>query len=258
MNRRLTATLLTGLTIALLAACGAPEPVKETSRTPMGLTINPNVVKAGEVGTSYTFTLNATGLKGRSELATFKWSFSGGASGELEVAVENGAATLDVAQAFDAAGVYGLVASVDTGARAATASAVISIGEAAPEREAELTTCGDWVTKQQGAYGVTIDRWDVSSVPVGAVFDLKFDTVGIPDRILIEYPSGTYAHDTGWRGDAKHDGDALYPGGVVGGATGEARAIFTKGSENEFTATVFGPDVKTRWSYEVRCRVPGR
>jgi len=165
MNRRLTTTLLAGLTLTLLAACGAPEPVKETSRTPMGLTINPNVVNGGEVGTSYSFTLNATGLKGRSELATFKWSFSGGASGEREVAIENGAATLDVAQAFDAAGVYGLVASVDTGARAATASAVISIGEAAPEREAELTTCGDWVTKQQGAYGVTIDRWDVSSAP---------------------------------------------------------------------------------------------
>lgn len=259
MKRILHISLL-GLLLALLGACSTPEVVQDAGgRTPMQLTVTPGYIRDGKIGEEYTFTLSATGLKGRSSnTATFKWSFSGGAQGEREVTFEDGKASTQVTQAFSEAGVYGLVAAVETDARAATGAAVISIGGAVPEREAELATCGDWVSKKEGAYGVTVDRWDISSVPAGAVFDLKFDTIGIPDRLVVEYPNERISADTGWRGDSKHDGGPLYPGGVVGGTTGEVRGMFAKGTDDSFTVTVFGPDTRTRWNYEVRCRIPGR
>lgn len=257
MNRLTKLGILASL-FALLAACSAPEVVKESSRTPMSLSITPGFLRNGDVNTPYTFTLQGAGLKGRSEQATFKWSFSGGAAGEEVVTVVDGKASVNVQQSFAAAGVYGLVASVETGTRAATSAAVVSIGDATPEREAELASCGDWVSKKEGAYGVTIDRWDISAIPAGAVFDIKFDTISIPDRIVVEYPDGAITYDSGWRGAAKYDGGPLYPGGVIGSATGEASGIFTKAGQDEFTVTVFGPDLNTKWSYEIQCRTPGR
>lgn len=243
------------LLLLLLGACSTTAPATPQGHRPrLALTVTPDYLRDGEVGTPYTFTLRATGFRDGDETATFKWNFAGGSTGEQEVTVVDGAARLDITQSYAEAGVYALVAVVESAGRSATASAIVSIGGATPEREVVLASCGDWVSQKAGSYGVTIDRWDISAVPVGAVFDIKFDTFGIPDRILVVKPDGTLAHDTGWRGDARYDGDALYPGGVVGPKTGEVPSVFKKTGGNSFTIQVLGPDPRTLWNYEVRCR----
>lgn len=241
--------------LLLLAACSTTAPTTpERHRPRLTLTVSPDYLRDGLVDTPYTFTLQATGFREADEVTTFKWNFAGGSTGEQEVDIVGGVAKIDISQSYSEAGVYALVAAVENSGRSATASAILSIGGATPERDVKIESCGDWVSQKSGSYGVTIDRWDISSVPAGAVFDIKFDTVGIPDRILVIKPDGTLAHDTGWRGDARYDGEALYPGGVVGPKQGEVPNVFKKTGGNTFTIEVLGPDPRTLWSYEVRCR----
>mmetsp|Transcript_25024 Transcript_25024/g.53947 ORF Transcript_25024/g.53947 Transcript_25024/m.53947 type:complete len:122 (+) Transcript_25024:473-838(+) len=99
-----------------------------------------------------------------------------------------------------------------------------------------------------------MDNWDNSMIAEGAVFNMKFDAQGIPDRIQVEYPTGNVAHDTGWRGDSGYDGDPLYPGGVIGPWQGEALAMFSRINQDTFQVTVIGPDPNTAWDYDIRCR----
>lgn len=242
--------------VLLIGACSSQQEgvPPEGNRPRLSLTVTPAYLSDGELDTPYTFTLQAKGVLADVQYVTFTWNFAGGSTGSTDVLVENGTASLAVTQAYSEAGVYGLVAAVEGGGRTATTSAIISVGGATAERPAVLGACGEWVTMTQGAYGVTIDRWDISALPKGAILDLKFDTVGIPDRIIVEYPDGTVAHDTGWRGDAKHNGDPLYPGGVTGPKTGEVSSVFTKANQNLFEVTVIGPDPRTLWNYKVRCR----
>lgn len=243
------------LVLLLLAACGTNTPPAGPEPAPLVLRVVPGDVLSGQADTPYGFALEATGIGATSKHATFRWAFAGRSHGQRTLKVVDGGVTTQVEESFPEPGVYGLVAAVEAGGRTATATAVIAIGDVEPEREVAMPSCGGWVTQRSGAYGVTVDRWDVSAVSVGAVFDLRFDTVGIPDRIVVAYPDGQVVHDTGWRGDARHAGD-LYPGGIAGPKTGEALAVFAKDGVDEFVVTVFGPDRRTLWSYEVRCSVP--
>jgi len=118
------------------------------------------------------------------------------------------------------------------------------------------TVLDSWIAANSGGYGYTKDTWDISTLPTGCVFDLQFDTVGMPDRYIIQYPDGVTVLDTGWRGDSYYDGNPNYPGGVVGGPTGEEDAIFAKGTQQYFTIVIMGGEPGTVWYYSMKARMP--
>jgi hypothetical protein len=124
------------------------------------------------------------------------------------------------------------------------------------ERDFAIDACDKWMAAKSGGVGVTIDTWDISALPANARFDISFNAYSVPDKFVVEYPSGSEMLDTGWRGvqsyvDAKPE---LYPGGLSGGGSGRASAIFTRGSADAFTVTVNGPEADTAWDYQVRAR----
>lgn len=124
----------------------------------------------------------------------------------------------------------------------------------ADERDRQLTVCDVWSAAQSGGYGTTVDTWDVSMIPSGATFDIRFDAYSLPDKFVVEYPNGVTALDTGWRGSASWDTDPRYPGGIAGPGKGQVDDVFTRGVQDWFRVSVSGPDPNTAWEYEIRCR----
>lgn len=122
------------------------------------------------------------------------------------------------------------------------------------ERTKELTICDVWSAAQSGGAGTTIDTWDISVIPLGASFDIRYDARSIPDKFVVQYPGTTVVLDTGWRGSSSYQGDPNYPGGIAGPGQGEVSNIFTRGSQTTFRVTVTGPDPSTIWDYRIRCR----
>lgn len=249
-----------------MVACGVNEPAPESKEPrprvpppPVTLTISPDGLKDGEVGEEYEFTFTANDIPSGTRSVTFEWSLGDGkGTGDQEVEVVGGVASTQVTYAYTAPNVYGLTAAVSrsNGAVLAEKSVSVAIGASPEDRERELGSCDGWRSSTQGGYGVTVDNWDISAVPTGAVFDLKFNTYSIPDKILIHSADGVELYNSGWRGAGLYDGRTMYPGGVAGGGRGSAEAIFTKADETTFKVTVVGPDTRTLWKYEVQCRVP--
>jgi hypothetical protein len=122
------------------------------------------------------------------------------------------------------------------------------------EREQELDICEVWSVSNAGGVGTTVDNWDISEIPAGAVFDIRFDAFSIPDKFIVSY-AGTEYLDTGWRGSSSYEGDPRYPGGIAGPGQGEVLDIFSKASTDTFEVTVIGVQSGTAWNYQVRCRV---
>lgn len=136
-------------------------------------------------------------------------------------------------------------------------SSVTVIVGGSEERYQLLGSCDGWNrVSQLGGSGVTIDNWDISAVPDGAVFDLRYEALGIPDKFLVNYPDGNQVLDSGWRGNSRYDGATLYPGGVVGDGDNAIYNLFPCLAQDSFRVTVIGPDIGTLWKYEVRCRTP--
>jgi hypothetical protein len=133
---------------------------------------------------------------------------------------------------------------------------LLILGDEVDSREQTLTACNQWSVANSGGYGTTIDTWNISQIPVGAIFDIKYDAYSVPDKFVVEYPIGTLAHDTGWRGSATYAGNPLYPGGIAGPGSGQQDGIFTRGAASSFKVTIYGPDSGTLWQYSIRCRVP--
>jgi len=131
-------------------------------------------------------------------------------------------------------------------------------GAAQEERDFELNGCDTWSVASSGGAGTTTDIWDITdeNIPRDAVFDIRYDTFFIPDRIAVFYPGDTPVLDTGWRGASSYEGNPLYPGGISGPGVGESLGFFTRGAENTFRVVVQGPQPGTAWNYQVRCRVP--
>jgi hypothetical protein len=132
---------------------------------------------------------------------------------------------------------------------------LLILGDEVDTRDQTLTVCNQWTAANSGGYGTTVDTWNITQIPAGALFDIKYDAYSVPDKFVVEYPIGTLAHDTGWRGSASYAGP-LYPGGIVGPGAGEALGIFTRGGQASFKVTVYGPDAGTLWQYSIRCRLP--
>ncbi len=260
--RLLVSLLFVGLVVV---ACGVNEPAPEAKQprervppTPVTLSISPDGLKDGEVGKEYEFTFSASNIPSGARYVTFKWSLGDGkATGNKKVEVVDGTASTKVTHAYSDPNVYGLTAAVVrvTGIRLAEKSVSVAVGVRAEDRERELGSCDGWRSSTEGGYGVTVDVWDISTVPVGAVFDLKFDTYQIPDKIVIQSSDGVELFNSGWRGAKAYDGMPLYPGGLAGTGKGGAEAVFNKADATTFKVTVIGPDPKTKWKYEVQCRV---
>ncbi len=132
---------------------------------------------------------------------------------------------------------------------------LLILGDEVDTRDQQLNQCDVWSAAQSGGFGTTVDTWDISAIPSNAVFDFRFDAINIPDRFIVEYPSGTQRLDTGWRGSSFYIGDPQYPGLTTPGS-GEELGIFNRGAVNSFKVTVIGLDQNTAWNYSVRCRVP--
>ena len=228
------------------------------------LSIVPPTLDGAEVGVQYTFELSASGLDA-SEIK-FGWSFGvgSGGTGSETVQVIDGEASISISHTYTEEGAFGLVASIsepfDDGVGTieyipvAERSLVVVVGEKI-EREYDLDACDTWEVKTNGGQGVTIDVWNITTIPPGAIFDMKFDTIGIPDRIYVVYEDSV-VESTGWRGYSFYNGDPLYPGGVTHPEKDIASDMFTRLSQDQdsFIVTVVGPDSGTLWNYNIRCR----
>jgi len=119
-------------------------------------------------------------------------------------------------------------------------------------RDDELKTCGSWSAANSGGAAGTLDRWDITTIPVGARFDFKFDAYSIPDKFRVEYPIGTVQLNTGWRGSQKpNNGEALEGPGKF-----EKIGLFYKAGSNSLQVMVSGEQPGTAWNYSIRCINP--
>lgn len=256
--------LLASSAVSIVIGSGAGGPAESAK-----LVIDPGSITDGRVGESYSFTLRASEIPGDLTEVIFAWQFEGQAMDYARVPVVDGAASHEAVRTYHSSGTFWLRGYVGRSTHATDASqysalgssiATISIESEAPDRDVELGSCDGWVETQSGAHGVTVDHWDLSGVPVGAVIDFRYDTIRIPDSFTIEYPDGNIVHQTGWVGSSTYNRPRhrdLYPEGVVGGPRGTAEGIFTRlAGQDEFKVTVLGPDRNTLWSYEIRCHVP--
>ncbi|MCH8549543.1 MAG: hypothetical protein LAT80_11765 [Balneolaceae bacterium] len=123
------------------------------------------------------------------------------------------------------------------------------------EREYSLEVCDTWSVSNSGGAQGTLDRWDISAIPEGAVFDIRYDARSVPDRYEVDYPLGNRVLDTGWRGSQRYAG-SRYPGGIRGQGRGTSSDIFQKRGVNQFVVRVFGGASGTLWDYQIRCRIP--
>lgn len=133
---------------------------------------------------------------------------------------------------------------------------LLVLGDEVDQRDQVLNACDVWSAAQSGGFGTTIDNWNISAIPTGAVFDFQFNAYSIPDKFIVEYPTGTLRLDTGWRGSSTYTNNPLYPGGIAGPGSGEELAIFNRGASNSVKVTVIGPESGTAWVYSIRCRTP--
>jgi hypothetical protein len=224
------------------------------------LSIDPASVTNGTTNTTYTFTLTAGSLPSNQTSINFNWNFGDGTTDSKVVSVSNQAATTTISHAYTANGAYGLVVTIDDGTNTpntlATAYASVLIGTANAGTDYDLTVLDSWKAANSGGYGITVDTWDISSLPTGCVFDLQFDAYSMPDKYIVEYPDGTFVYDSGWRGDASYEGNAAYPGGIAGTGYGEKLAMFAKGTQQHFKITIIGGESGTAWTYSIRARNP--
>jgi hypothetical protein len=217
------------------------------------LDIDPPGISDGEIDVEYGFTLTAAGIPGNTPVVTFEWNFGDGTTGNSQVNVVDGGATIGISNTYKSKGVYGLIAVVkDATDVLADASAIINIGEV-EEREEELNACDTWKEAQSGGEGATVDNWDITTIPQGATFEIQFDAYSIPDKFIVEYPNGSVVVDTGWRGDSSYNGNPRYPGGIAGAGQGSVQNLFSKAGQDTFKVTVIGGEPGTAWDYSVRC-----
>lgn len=266
--------------LLILQACGssgaAPEEAPEEPEPAAPIQVESNLPSdgVGEAGEEYSFTFvynsneaqaNSVRAQAAGEKVVFRWSWGDG-QGSHDVAIidKDGYAYMEVAYTYNVEGPYAISVTVEErtgggepGAVLAEMSYIVQIGEVL-ETEYQILQCtGEETERFRGERGVHHHEWDLSEVPTGATIDMWYDTVGQPDKYIIEYPSGWVVHDTGWRGDA-HWGTGekkkLYPGGIAGGRFGTVENLITKqAGQNTMEITIIGPDQGTVWYYTLTC-----
>lgn len=225
------------------------------------LTIDPPGLTDAQLSMDYTFHFTADDIPTGSFLVKFTWSFGVGQSGAGEsgsIRARNGQASTSATQMYTANGAYGLVVDVrdaNTNTVLTQSSATVIVG-LTKERDNTLGSCNDWSYSRSSGEGVTIDNWDVTAIPDGAVFDVRYEAFSAPVKFLVDYPNGNRVLDTGWRGSSRNNDSPLYPGGISGKGDGTAYNIFSRLTQGIVRVTVVGPDLDTAWNYGVRCRTP--
>lgn len=226
------------------------------------LTIDPAGLTDALLSVPYTFNFVAADIPSTVSIVEFTWSFGTGqfgAGNSGSIPTANGGASATASHIYDSTGAYGLVADVrdaSTNAVLAQSSVTVTVGQT-NLRTATLDSCGDWNAARSGGEGVTVDNWDISATPAGAVFDVKYHMYVVPDQMMVHYPISNAVLESGWRGDSsKHGQSPLYPGGIKGDGDSDEFNLFTKLTEDIFQVTVIGPDPETGWDYDVRCRTP--
>jgi hypothetical protein len=245
-----------GLTSTLAPAFTLTDFIGTASSTSTAnLTINPATVTGGTVGTSYSFTLTETNVPSGVTQVTFAWNFGDGSStatGSATATVTNSQASTTISHSFTTQSSFGLSVTASNGTTVlASATAPIVIGTATTRND-QLTALDTWTAADSGGQGLTVDIWDISTLPTGAKFDIEYDMYSIPDKCIIEYPVGTVIWNSGWRGASSYEGDAYYPGGIAGTGAGEQDSLFTKGTTNSFKVTIVGGKPGTAWDYSMR------
>lgn len=225
------------------------------------LSINPPGLTDAQSLVPYTFNFIADGIPSSMSNVKFTWSFGVGQSGagnSDDIPVSDVRASSSASQIYTANGAYGLVVDVrDSSTNTTLAQSLVTVFVGlTKERDNTLGSCNDWSASQAGGEGVTIDNWDISAIPEGTVFDVRYEAHNAPDKFIVDYPVGNRVLDSGWRGSSSNDGSQLYPGGISGDGTGEVYNIFPRLTQYTFRVTVIGPDPGTAWEYDVRCRTP--
>lgn len=222
-----------------------------------------NILEVGETWT-WTYEVTVTGVLGEDIVNTA--TIEGPSDGvNQDINPDNNTAST-VVTVVPPPGSYDLAISKTVSVADASAPPVSEEEtETRPETAINTDQCGEWIRAGSGGYKGTRDPYDLSELPVGTTFDLRWDTIGVPDRYVVKYPAqplpGVTVFDTGWRGNLNHldnkpDVAHLYPGGVIGPPRGEAESIFTKGLSNQMTVIVYGPESGTRWHYQIRANCP--
>lgn len=266
--------LLAGAAFLILQACGSGSaPVDETpSEAPIGVESPIPEGEVGEAGVEYEFTFvyneaaaqaNSLHTQAAGDEVIFRWSWGDGNGDFAIVTVDaDGNAEMTVEHTYNAEGPYGIVISVEEpespsgepGAQLAELNYVVQIGEVLEVEDLVLQCNGTESQRLRGERGVHLHTWDISDAPAGATIDIWFDTVGQPDKYIMEYPEGTVVLDTGWRGNPGYDGEPAYPGGIQGGTVGTFEDVFTKESgQDELVMTIIGPEAGTVWHYTLTC-----
>ena len=268
--------LLAVAALLILQACGSPgatpEPPAPGEPVQMQSDLPANGI--GVAGTPYTFTFvydesqaqtSSMRTQAAGDEVLFRWSWGDG-QGKSEAAIidNNGRAHMEVTHTYTSNGPYAISVTVEEpevsqgvpGKQLAKFSYIVQIGEALATENFVLQCDGDPSKTLEGERGVHSHVWDLSGVPTGATIDMWFNTVGQPDKYVVEYPENTVAHDTGWRGsEGQYNSKVhLYPGGLAGPPVGTVEGMVTKlAGHNTLSMTIIGPDVGTVWYYNLTC-----
>jgi len=127
--------------------------------------------------------------------------------------------------------------------------------EQVEQRDQQLEVCADWVAADSGGVEGTVDTWDISMIPDGAVFDIDVNAHGVPDSFQVAYQGSTVLNP-GWRGDASYGNEPRYAAGIAGSGQGQQDGLFVKSGTTSFSVTVIGGEDGTAWDYRIRCRTP--
>lgn len=224
------------------------------------MTWDPAIIDKGTVNKPYTFTLRATGLSADLTTAKLTFAFGDGTADSIDVPVSNGQANHVVSHSYSGDNnAYNLGSSISDayGNILAEAKGIVKIGTVKMENY-DLDVCSYWKVAKRGERGVQEDVWNVSIIPKGALFYVKFNMFGNPDRIELEYPVGQEVYNSGWRGSQKFvtEKPNLFPGGLKGPGQGAGYQIFAKTDADSFKATIRAPNTGTEWLYSVICHVP--
>ncbi len=258
----ITAGVLTQLTYTVVAQNLSGVPVVDPVIKDNGRILdNDEAVKTGgnqdnvlEVGETWTWTYQETVTAAAGETITNTATIEGPDDENLDTNPANNQATTTI-DVVEPPGSYDLAIT-----KTVTATEVAEAEEIpVTERETRiLDECDVWSAANSGGYLGTRDPWDISALPPGTVFDIRFNARSVPDKYVVQYPVGFTVLDTGWRGVQSYvdRNPHLYPGGLSGPGQGQEDGIFVKGQEDTFVVIVYGPEEGTVWDYQIKANCP--
>jgi hypothetical protein len=225
------------------------------------MTVTPSSLTDGETATDYDFVITLTGFDSSITSIDVDWNFGDGSSdatGSYTLTNTGSCCSYSIiiTHSYSSESMFGLTVSASDGTDVLeTAYASVTIGTVVPRPPETLSVLDQWTAADSGGYGLTVDNWDVSVLPAGALIDIDYDAYSMPDKFIIEYPIGTVVYNSGWRGDSSYDGSSTYPGGVVSPGYNQVDGLFSViNGVDSFKITTIGGESGTAWEYSMRAR----